>query len=90
MIGTDQASQDILDIYDEVRRQKYRDIVDQPRARIYVECLIAALKRRFELGNDKFLEMSLKAEKDVKLARDMALGTNVLEYDFSQHYKNLK
>jgi hypothetical protein len=89
-IWTGQASPSILDIYDEVRRQKYRDIVDPISSKNLRRMFDGDPQTVLELCTDKFLEMCLKAEKDVNLAREMALGFNVLKYDFRQHYTTPK
>lgn len=89
-VWTGQANEEILDIYDEIRRQKYRDIVDPISSENLRRMYDSNPETVLEPGKDKFLEMCVNAEKDVELAREMALGINVLKYDFRQHYTNPK
>lgn len=89
-IWAGQASPDILDIYDQVGRQKYRDIVDPLSSENLRRMFEPDPQTILQPGKDTFLKMCLKAERDKKLAREMALGINVLKYDFRQHYATSK
>ncbi|OIW34923.1 FAD/NAD(P)-binding domain-containing protein [Coniochaeta ligniaria NRRL 30616] len=88
-IWSGQAEPDILDIYDTVRRQKYRDMVD-PISSENLLRMFSDPETCLEPGKDEFLTLCLKAEKDVEFAREMALGINALQYDFTKHYKKVE
>jgi hypothetical protein len=89
-IWNNQASPDILDVYDQVRRHKYSEMVDPMSSE--------NLRRMFESdpdtildpGQDDLMTLCKKAENDVDFAKEMALGINALKYDFTQHYKKPK
>lgn len=84
-IWTGQADPSILDLYDQVRRQKYKEIVDQISSSNLLR-MFTNPETILEPGQDEFLTMCLKAEKDKKLAREMQLWVNKLQYDFTLHY----
>ncbi|KAK5069304.1 hypothetical protein LTR64_008401 [Lithohypha guttulata] len=79
------ADDSILDKYDEIRRQKYNEIVDPISS--------SNLRRLFDqdpntaLENDEFLRLCKKAEKDPVLSRQMQRGADALKHDFTQYYK---
>ncbi|CAG8909739.1 unnamed protein product [Penicillium egyptiacum] len=89
-IWNEQAKPDILDIYDQVRRQKYSEMIDPMSS--------GNLRRMFESnpdtildpGQDELMTLCKKAENDVDFAKEMALGINALKYDFTQHYTKQK
>ena len=85
-IWSGKADADILDIYDTVRRQKYTDMVN-PISSENLERLSSDPETVLEPGKDQFLTLCLKAAKDVDFARQLALGINELQYDFTKHYK---
>ncbi|KAM5354809.1 hypothetical protein ACJ41O_001455 [Fusarium nematophilum] len=78
------ADPSILDVYNDVRRKKYQEIVDPISS--------ANLLRMFSihpdevLERDEFLQMCKRAETDNKLAGQMIQSVNLLNYDFTQHY----
>ena len=80
------ADESILDVYDEVRRKKYKEIVDpissQNIRRLYDQDPEQALEK------DGFLQFLRKAEGDKELSREMQLKSLELEYDFSRHYRD--
>ncbi|KAK3312718.1 hypothetical protein B0H66DRAFT_643896 [Apodospora peruviana] len=75
----------ILEVYDQVRRQKYAEMVDPISSENFVR-LSSDPDTVLSGGEDKFLTLCLKAEKDEEFAREMALGINELLYDFTQHF----
>jgi hypothetical protein len=78
------ADESILDKYSEVRRQKYNEIVDPISSE--------NIKRLFDqdpdaaLQNDEFLQMCKRAETDIEFSRQLQLGVNVLQHNFTQYY----
>lgn len=79
------ASPSILDIYADVRVQRWRDIVNPVSS--------ANIKRLFAqdpetaLADDPFLQACARAESDLEFSRQLQTGTSALEYDFTQHYE---
>ncbi|ORY15886.1 hypothetical protein BCR34DRAFT_477258 [Clohesyomyces aquaticus] len=78
----------ILDVYDEVRRQKWKEIIDPFSS--------DNIRRLFDqdpenaLENDEFLKMCKRTETDINFAREVAAGMNILRYDFTPHFKSAK
>jgi 2-polyprenyl-6-methoxyphenol hydroxylase-like FAD-dependent oxidoreductase len=85
-IWSGKADQDILDIYDRVRREKYSNMVD-PMSSENLRRMINDPDTLMEPGKDEFLALCQKAEKDEEFARKMMMGIYELQYDFTQHYK---
>ncbi|OAL42548.1 FAD/NAD(P)-binding domain-containing protein [Pyrenochaeta sp. DS3sAY3a] len=83
-IHTGQATETILNSYDEIRRQKYNDVVNPISS--------GNIRRLFgqdpetALQNDEFLKLAKKSESDSGLAKSIQLGANVLQYDFTMLY----
>ncbi|EEU42164.1 uncharacterized protein NECHADRAFT_51064 [Fusarium vanettenii 77-13-4] len=83
-IYTDRADASILDIYSDIRRKKYQEIVDPISS--------SNLRRMFSvhpdkvLETDEFLQMCKKAANDPKLASELLQSAHLLNYDFTQHY----
>ncbi|KAJ4249950.1 hypothetical protein NW757_007379 [Fusarium falciforme] len=83
-IYTNRADPSILDIYSDIRRKKYQEIVDPISS--------SNLRRMFSvqpdkvLETDEFLQMCRKAATDPKLASEMLQSAHQLNYDFTQHY----
>lgn len=78
-----QADDRILDKYDEVRRQKYKDIVDPIST--------ANMKRMWQepeglLERDDFLQFAKKTETNLDAAIQGQLGLNAVMHDFTQYY----
>ncbi|OJJ00801.1 hypothetical protein ASPVEDRAFT_27513 [Aspergillus versicolor CBS 583.65] len=69
-----EADESILDIYDQVRRSKYNDIVNPVSSETAVE-------------DSAFLKTCKQAETGPKVAAKMSEGLNALQYDFRQHYR---
>lgn len=82
-----QASADILDRYDVVRRQIFQDFVDPISSQNIRRMHESDPETILEPGKDDFLEMCVKAEKDPELSLKMALWVNVLRYDFTKDFK---
>ncbi|KAI8655291.1 FAD-binding-3 domain-containing protein [Fusarium keratoplasticum] len=83
-IYTNRADPSILDIYSDIRRKKYQEIVDPISS--------SNLRRMFSvqpdkvLETDEFLQMCKKAATDPELASEMLQSAHQLNYDFTQHY----
>ncbi|GME50134.1 hypothetical protein BDV97DRAFT_385589 [Neofusicoccum parvum] len=78
------ADSSILDVYSDVRREKYYTIVNPTSS--------ANFRRLFDqdpdtaLDGDEFLKICRRAESDPRLSREFQLNINALRYDFTQHY----
>lgn len=83
-IFSGQAAESILDIYDEVRRSKYNDIVN-PVSSGNIRLLFEQ-DPEMALQNSAFLKMCQQAETDPEVAAKMKEGMDALQYDFRQHY----
>ncbi|KAJ3540336.1 hypothetical protein NM208_g5118 [Fusarium decemcellulare] len=85
-IYTGKADPSILDIYSDIRRKRYQEIVDPISS--------SNLRRMFTvhpdkvLESDEFLQMCKKAEDDPSLAAQILQSAHVLNYDFTQHYSS--
>ena len=83
-IYTGAATPQILDLYSEVRRQKYNDIVNP----ISTDNIIRLFGQDPDkaLENDEFLKMCKRTETDEVFAKEFQNGVNVLKHDFTQYY----
>ncbi|PVH73225.1 FAD/NAD(P)-binding domain-containing protein [Cadophora sp. DSE1049] len=78
------ANDSILDKYDEIRRQKYLELIDP----ISTE----NIRRLFDqdpdkaMETDEFLKLCKKTETDEAFSREFQNGVNGIKYDFTQHY----
>lgn len=78
------ADSSILDLYSDIRRQKYNDIVDPISS--------GNIRRLFDqdpdkaLETDEFLQICLKTAKDPEFSKEFQTAVNGLKYDFTQHY----
>ncbi|CAK7210070.1 hypothetical protein SBRCBS47491_000646 [Sporothrix bragantina] len=77
---------EILDVYDKVRREKYSTMVD-PISSENLRRMVSDPETVLEPGKDEFLTLCLKAEKDEEFAKKMMMGIYELQYDFTKHYK---
>ncbi|KOS36420.1 hypothetical protein ACN38_g12839 [Penicillium nordicum] len=89
-IWTNQANPDILDVYDQVRRRKYSDMVDPMSSQNLRRLFERDPETVLEPGQDELMTLFKKAENDVDFAKEMALSINDLKYDFTQHYMKPK
>ncbi|KAK5134475.1 hypothetical protein LTR08_006392 [Meristemomyces frigidus] len=72
----------ILDKYDEVRRKKFREVIDP------ISC--SNLRRLWNpeaIEQDDFIQMVKRAETDKKFAREMSGGMRAVMHDFTQYYQ---
>jgi hypothetical protein len=80
------ADPSILDIYSDVRREKYQTIVD-PISQ-------SNIRRLFDqdpdkaLETDEFLQLLKSIEGNVDAQREFLRSPNALKYDFTQHYRD--
>ncbi|PMD62287.1 FAD/NAD(P)-binding domain-containing protein [Hyaloscypha bicolor E] len=77
------ASPEILDKYDQVRRQKYHEVIDvvsSQNLRLLLEDPDTSEKV------DGFVDLCRKANEDKELSRKMQLFSNDIKYDFTKHY----
>lgn len=79
------ADESILDKYSEIRRQKYHEMIDPIST--------ANILRLFDqdpdkaLEDDQFLQILKRGEDDHDFAREVQLGINQLNHDFTQYYR---
>lgn len=78
------ADESILDKYDEIRRQKFNEVVDPVSSQNIVRLFGQDPDKALE--NDEFLKMLKKAETDDELAKQLQKGQNALKHDFTQYY----
>lgn len=81
-VYTGQADDSILDKYDEVRRQKYRDVIDPISS--------GNLRRLWDpeaIEHDEFIQMTRRMETDKDFAREMRGSMRAVMHDFTQYYK---
>ncbi|KAI8725669.1 FAD-binding-3 domain-containing protein [Fusarium sp. LHS14.1] len=71
------ADATILDKYNEVRRQKWLDVIDVVSS--------SNLRRLFE--TDDFFQMLKKAETDPAYSQELQNAVKAIEHDFTQYYK---
>ncbi|KAI8299183.1 Lipase 1 [Colletotrichum sp. SAR11_59] len=83
-VFTGKADESILDVYDDVRRQKYREIIDPVSSDNFRRMF--AVPGDKVLDTDEFLRLCKEAESDQEKAREMTKGAQALGYDFTQHY----
>jgi hypothetical protein len=83
-IWTYQADDSILDLYSDVRRQKYKEIIDP----ISTENFKRVFDQDPEVAGEKdhFLVLCKKAAEDKAFAREMHLVTNISTFDFHNKY----
>ncbi|KAK0264466.1 hypothetical protein B0A54_13838 [Friedmanniomyces endolithicus] len=77
------ADDSILDKYDEIRREKYKTVIDPISS--------SNLRRLWDPENiekDEFIQMVKRAEHDKEFARSMAAGMGAVMHDFTQYYKD--
>ncbi|KAK0937497.1 hypothetical protein LTR29_010935 [Friedmanniomyces endolithicus] len=75
------ADDSILDKYDEIRREKYKTVIDPISS--------SNLRRLWDPENiekDEFIQMVKRAEHDKEFARSMAAGMGAVMHDFTQYY----
>lgn len=89
-IWSGQATDDILEVYNTVRREKYTTIIDPVSSSNLERMFRTDPDRVLESGNDEFFNMCLRAEKDVEFAKEMVAGVNAIQYDFTKHYTSAK
>ncbi|KAF2795133.1 FAD/NAD(P)-binding domain-containing protein [Melanomma pulvis-pyrius CBS 109.77] len=80
------ATSEILDIYNDIRRKKYNDIVD-PISSENIRRLFAQDPEK-ALETDEFLQLCQRTATDVEFSREFQTGVNALKYDFTKHYSN--
>ncbi|OJI91472.1 hypothetical protein ASPTUDRAFT_38497 [Aspergillus tubingensis CBS 134.48] len=84
-IYSGQADEDILDIYDSVRRSKYNTIVN-PTSSGNIRLLFEQ-NPETALQDSDFLRACKAAETDPAVTEKLAKAAERLQYDFTQHYR---
>ncbi|KAL2007036.1 hypothetical protein VTN00DRAFT_8474 [Thermoascus crustaceus] len=80
------ADDNILDKYAEIRRKIYQEIIDPTSRENFRRLWDQDPETARE--KDEFFQICHRAEKDEALAKELALGLNVLRHDFTQYYAN--
>ncbi|OQD75155.1 hypothetical protein PENDEC_c008G06852 [Penicillium decumbens] len=78
------ADDSILDKYAEVRKRMWEEIID-PMSRENFRRLHGQNPDNAR-ENDEFFQALVKSENDEELAKEVALGLNVLQHDMTQYY----
>lgn len=78
------ADDSILDKYDEIRRQKFNEIVN-PISSSNIRRLFDQDPNRV-LETDDFLKLCKEAEESPDLSRQLQRGVDALKHDFTQYY----
>ncbi|KAJ5726911.1 hypothetical protein N7493_005938 [Penicillium malachiteum] len=84
-IYTARTDDDILDIYDTIRREKYNNIVD-PVSTANIRLLFEQDPETASVENE-FLKTCKAAEMDPEVGAALGKAANALQYDFRQHYR---
>ncbi|CEJ54174.1 hypothetical protein PMG11_00495 [Penicillium brasilianum] len=79
------ADESILDIYSDVRKRIWTETID-PMSRENFRRLHDQDPDNAR-ENDEFFNILVKAESDPRLAKELALGLEVLRHDMTQYYK---
>lgn len=81
------ADENILDLYAKIRREKFVHFIDRrSRKNLY---RISKTDPETVLETDPFLAILKGLEGDAEKIREFLLKTSSIEYDFTQHYKNV-
>ncbi len=79
------ADLSILDTYSEVRRSKYKEIVDPLSSENIVRLFGQDPDKALE--NDELIKLCKKADKHPDFSSVLWLGMNILKYDLTQCYR---
>ncbi|EXJ73907.1 uncharacterized protein A1O5_02201 [Cladophialophora psammophila CBS 110553] len=80
------ADDSILDIYSQVRRQKYSEVID-PISSSNIRLMFDSDPGTV-METNEFLKLAKRSETDKVFAKEMMSAINVIKYDFTQHYQN--
>ncbi|KAK7710540.1 hypothetical protein SLS57_008307 [Botryosphaeria dothidea] len=80
------ADESILDVYSDVRRAKWTDIID-PISSENIRRLFAQDPER-AAETDEFLQLINRVERDEELKKEFRANFHAIQYDFKQHYRN--
>ncbi|KAK3319745.1 FAD binding domain-containing protein [Cercophora scortea] len=78
------ADESILDIYSEVRIQKWKEIIDVLSQENFRR--VSDKEPATRLGRDPFMQMLKKGETDRAFLKEVMLGMMEVRYDFTKHY----
>ncbi|OQV00570.1 FAD binding domain-containing protein [Cladophialophora immunda] len=78
------ADDSILDIYSEVRRQKYDEVIN-PISSSNIRLMFDSDPETV-LETNEFLQLAKRTATDLEFAKEMMDGINVIKYNFTQHY----
>ncbi|EKG10475.1 Pyoverdine biosynthesis [Macrophomina phaseolina MS6] len=80
------AYESILDVYSDVRRKMWTDVID-PISSENIRRLFAQDPEK-AAETDEFLKLVNRVEKDEELRKQFRASLHAIEYDFKQHYRN--
>ncbi|GME22114.1 FAD binding domain containing protein [Neofusicoccum parvum] len=80
------ADESILDVYSDVRRAKWTDIIDVVSSENIRRLFGQDPERAAE--TDEFIKLINVAEKDEKVRDEMRASLHAIQYDFKQHYRD--
>ncbi|KAH7036394.1 hypothetical protein B0J12DRAFT_713362 [Macrophomina phaseolina] len=80
------ADESILDVYSDVRRKMWTDVID-PISSENIRRLFAQDPEK-AAETDEFLKLVNRVEKDEELRKQFRASLHAIEYDFKQHYRN--
>lgn len=78
------ADESILDLYSQIRREKYKSVIDPVSTANFKR--VHAQDGETALENDEFLQLCVKASTDEAFAKELLMGGFGLCHDFTQHY----
>ncbi|KAH6980743.1 hypothetical protein BKA56DRAFT_673223 [Ilyonectria sp. MPI-CAGE-AT-0026] len=84
-IYQNKADPSILDTYNDVRRQKYREIIDVVSSSNITRLFDLDPERALEL--DGFFQMVKRAETDPEYSAELQNSVKSIQHDFTQYYK---
>ncbi|TDZ31414.1 FAD-dependent monooxygenase terC [Colletotrichum spinosum] len=89
-IFRNRADESILDTYDDVRRQKYRDVVDPSSCAMFRRMFAVHPDRALDEDGFLILRLCVEAESDRDKLTEMTMGAQALGYDITKHYHALE
>ncbi|KAB2569961.1 FAD-dependent monooxygenase terC, partial [Lasiodiplodia theobromae] len=81
-----QADESILDVYSDVRRRMWTDVIDGVSSDNIRRLFGQDPDRAAE--TDDFIKLINVAEKDDKVRDELRAGLHAIQYNFKQHYRN--
>lgn len=80
------ADESILDLYSQKRIEKWKTMID-PISQANFRRIAYSEDPSAVVRTDEFIQLLEKAKSDAEVAKEIALGSMGLRYDFTQHYR---